>query len=207
MVRTTKVEDLPGRTQIVDVGGWFPVLPNGGSDIRIGGSEIAPVYRTPDTAGYASDRQTTTSTSHIPLPTTGDVNMTEIDTGGLGASRRNTTQDTGEITRYDKLNSVISRLLMDHEALLTTQISTTIALEDLGKQMHESQRRHHADLQNLPESHTRHIQELRQHQEKLVRSEIIMSFQQMTLRAEYNRRLLHLEFTLRQVFDKYDTRK
>ena len=32
-IRTTKVEDLPGRTQIVGVGGWFPILPNGGSDI------------------------------------------------------------------------------------------------------------------------------------------------------------------------------
>ena len=203
-IRTTKVEDLPGRTQIVDVGGWHPIIPNGGSDIRLGGSEISPVYRSPDAASNASDRQTTTPASYIPSPISGDANMMEIDTGGLGASRRNTTKDTGEITQYDKLNSVISRLLMDHEALHTTQISATMALEDLGKQMHESQRRHQADLQDLQENHTRDLLELRQHQEELVRSEITMSFQQMTLRAEHNQRLLHLEATLRQVFDKYD---
>ena len=34
-----------------------------------------------------------------------------------------------------------------------------------------------------------------------------MSCQQMTLRAEYNQRLIHLESTLRQLFDKYDTAK
>ena len=162
-IRTTKVEDLPGRTQIVDVGGWFPVLPNGGSDIRLGGSEISPVYRSPDTARSAGDIQTLTPASYIPSPPTGDANMMEIDTGGLGAIRRNSTKDTGEITQYDKLNSVISRLLMDHEALHTTQISTTMALEDLGKQMHESQRRQQSDLQELHENRARDIQELRQH--------------------------------------------
>ena len=43
---------------------------------------------------------------------------------------------------------------MDHEALHTTQIFTVMALEDLGKQMHESKRRHHAGLQELNKSHS-----------------------------------------------------
>ena len=90
--------------------------------------------------------------------------MIKISTGGLGASRRSDQTTPGKITQYDKLNSVISRLLMDHEARHTSQISTRMTLKDLGKQMHESQRRHHVDLQEIQEGHVRDIQELRHHQ-------------------------------------------
>ena len=82
-----------------------------------------------------------------------------------------------------------------------------MALEDLGKQLHESQRRHHADMQEIQEGHVRDILELKQHQEEMVRTEISSAFQQMSFRAEFTQRLLHLESTLRDIHDKYDTAK
>ena len=47
--------------------------------------------------------------------------------------------------------------------------------------------------------------ELRIHQEQMVKNKIATSFQQMSLRAEFYQRLLHLEAVLRDVHGKYDT--
>ena len=49
--------------------------------------------------------------------------------------------------------------------------------------------------------------ELRNQQEQMVRTELSTAFQQMSLRAEFHQRLLHLESTLRDVYNKYDTAK
>ena len=57
-----------------------------------------------------------------------------------------------ELTQYDKLHGVVSKLMMEHEGLHKTQISTTLALEDLGKQLHESQRQHHQEIQEMQEN-------------------------------------------------------
>ena len=205
-IKTTKIEDVPGRTQLVEAGSWFTIFPNGGSDITLGDAEVTPVYQTPEDTRFNGGMQSSRTTRHV-APTATDTSMMEIDTGGLGASRRSEQIKPSEITQYDKLNSVISRLLMDHEALHISQISTTMALEDLGKQLHESQRRHHADMQEIQEGHVRDILELKQHQEEMVRTEISSAFQQMSFRAEFTQRLLHLESTLRDIHDKYDTAK
>ena len=57
-----------------------------------------------------------------------------------------------ELTQYDKLHGVVSKLMMEHEGLNKTQISTTLALEDIGKQLHESQRQYHQEMQEMQEN-------------------------------------------------------
>ena len=47
--------------------------------------------------------------------------------------------------------------------------------------------------------------ELRTQQEHMVRNEISTAFQQMSLRAEFNQRLLHLESALRDIHNRYDS--
>ena len=76
----------------------------------------------------------------------------EVDTGGLGAGRRGGT-DTGstELTQYDRLLGAVTRLMVDHEAMHEAQKLTAMALEDLGKQLHESQRHYHTNIQELHE--------------------------------------------------------
>ena len=102
--------------------------------------------------------------------------MMEVDTGGMGAGRCNMNRDAGESTQHDRLNCVISKLLMDHEALHATQTSATMTIEDIGIQLNESQRRHHADMQDLHESHSRDLQEFRRDQDEHIRTEIMISF-------------------------------
>ena len=130
----------------------------------------------------------------------------EIDTGGLGAGRR-AGAETGstDLTQYDRLQGAVARLMLDQEAMHASQTSTAMALEDLGKQLHESQRQHHIDIQELHEGHNREMMELRTQQEQMVRTEISTAFQQMSLRAEFHQRLLHLESVLRDTHSKYDT--
>ena len=44
----------------------------------------------------------------------------DLDTCGIGAGKHNMIKDAEEITQYDRLYSVISKLLKDHEALNAT---------------------------------------------------------------------------------------
>ena len=132
----------------------------------------------------------------------------EIYTGGLGASRgRGPDKGFTNFTQYDKRHGVFSKLMMEHEGLHRTQISTTLALEDLGKQLHESQRQHHRDIQDMQEVHSRELVEMRTQQELLVRTEISTAFQQMSFRAEFTQRLLHFESALSDVYNRYNTAK
>ena len=63
----------------------------------------------------------------------------KVDTGRLGAGRRAGVEPVStELTQYDRLQGAVARLLLDHEALHANQTSTAMALEDLGKQLHES---------------------------------------------------------------------
>ena len=104
-----------------------------------------------------------TGTGHTPSLSDAEENtIMEIDTGGLGASRgRGPDKGSTDLTQYDKLHGVVSKLIMEHEGLHRTQISTTLALEDLGKPLHESQRQHHRDIQDMQEVHSRELVELR----------------------------------------------
>ena len=54
-----------------------------------------------------------------------------------------------DITQYDRLNGAVSRLMLDHEAMHAAQASTVTELEDLEKQLHESQRKHYINIQDL----------------------------------------------------------
>ena len=114
-IKNTKIEEIPSRAQIVEADNPEPTRFNGGM-------------------------QSWRTFSHNSTPAAEYMSMMEIDYGGVGASQPYDQTTPGEVTLYDKFNSVILRLLMDHEVLYTSQILATIALEDHGKQRHASQR-------------------------------------------------------------------
>ena len=97
----------------------------------------------------------------------------EIDIGGLGARQSGGIETGGtELTQYDKLQGAVACPMLDQEAMHAAQTSTAMVLEDLGKQLHESQRQHHIDIQELHEGHNREMTDLCIQQDQLVRNKI-----------------------------------
>ena len=202
-IKNVKSEDIPGRAYYVEAGSWFPFLTNGETEITLG-STPEPMQAATPTTGLTRHSSSIYSSAngynHTPTPATDEPHTMEVDAGGLGAGRRaGVEMGSTDLTQYDRLQGAVARLMLDHEAMHATQTSTALALEDLGKQLHESQRQHPIDIQELHEGHHREMAELRIQQEQMVKNEIATSFQQMSLRAEFHQRLLHLEAALRDV--------
>ena len=80
----------------------------------------------------------------------------EIDTGGLRRRGRAGTETGGtKLTQYVKLQGAEARLVMDQEAMHAAKTSKAIVFEDLEKHLHESQRQHHLDVQDLTKDITK----------------------------------------------------
>ena len=79
-IKNTKIEDIPGTTQIAELDSWFLILASGGSDITLGGSEATPMYQTPEPTHFNGEMQSSITLSHNSTPAAADMTMMEIDT-------------------------------------------------------------------------------------------------------------------------------